>query len=234
MIDSTQKCNIRAAVSLWLVVLVVLALCTTCGVGRKAHAQLPVLDQYAADDPTMFEREDVETIIDGCPTSNRKHVDPRAVLALLRFEEDQGLPRGMLPAVWCVEASYAGCGDGKIVLGDWVIEEGRRVPQSIGPFQEQAWMKKRCGFGDRIESRHDMIAAAWCWATWFDHFRVKAVEKCGEGRASHVAEAHVANGMFYRWRCTAASSHWAVLSKWRDKWARRTFVASTPLSSILD
>lgn len=159
--------------------------------------------------PSDAERAEVYAAIDRCDFRTRWDlVDPWMVLALLRLEHRLLIPeehKGLLPAVWCIEASMrTESRAGGPILGDY--RDG--YPISQGPFQIQKWMARDCG--GTPEDRHDLLWAARCWVTRIHRVVPKAERYCSK-RVWVVAEAMVSNPRKYRWDCRATSKHYSLL-----------------------
>lgn len=164
--------------------------------------------------PTGDEARTVERAIDGCTQTSRKVADPWMVLALLRIEEDMGLPTGILAAIWCREASMRTVKpDGSPIRGDW--HDG--VAHSMGPMQSQKWLRDFCGAN--IETMDKLIFAARCVASYALSILPKAEKLC-HARAWAMAEAMAMNGPRYQWGkgrrdpCSVKSEHWLILESW--------------------
>lgn len=135
----------------------------------------------------------VERALDACPYG--RGADPWAVQQLLEIEEEAGIParaRGILPAVWCVEASMR---TSPHLRGD----DG----EAWGPMQEHGWLRRWCN-GTNAD---DLYEAARCYMERIVVAEPKARKKCPED-SWQVAENSVANFPRYKWRCKARSEHW--------------------------
>lgn len=135
--------------------------------------------------------------------------DPWKLLALLRWAEDLGAPRGLFLATVCVESSQrAKPAVGRQFLGD--IRAG--VARAYGPFQmhENVW---RGTCGGTPDKPHDLLWAAGCyWAEVQRMLRkVERLTTCTE--PVRVAEASAANWRRYKFRCESMSEHWKLMVK---------------------
>lgn len=162
--------------------------------------------------PTDEERAKVYAAIDRCAfRTPPEKVDPWAVLALLRLEDRLFIPkdaRGLLPAVWCIEASMQLKGKkGGRILGDFRDGKGHL---SHGPFQVSAPMRDWCGGVEG--ARHDLLWAARCWVAHIHRVLPKARKHCST-RTWVYAEALVSNPNSYRGNCKASSKHYALIGK---------------------
>ena len=165
--------------------------------------------------PNEDEARMVETAIDGCRQTNRRVADPWLVLALLRIEQDMELPRGILSATWCREASMrTEMSRGGPIRGDW---RGGH-PSSFGSFQLQRWFHDWCGIS--ISQADDLITAARCYASRILVMLPKATTLCHDA-AWPMAEAMTANAPRYRWGkglrnpCLVKSEHWKIWESWQ-------------------
>lgn len=163
------------------------------------------------EDITEHERQVVETQIDRCLRDVRQVADPWMVLGLYRYEEVLGVPvevRGILGAVWCIEAAMRiEAEGGGVIRGDW--RDG--LAMAHGPVQMWPWMREWCGLTDA--GVDDLWASMACyWRRVED--RLGKASECAE--KWRVAEALTANGPRYQvLGCKAESSHWRELERWR-------------------
>ncbi len=152
------------------------------------------------------ERKAVERQIAACSRKPGRHADVWGLLALLRLEEQFGVPaeaHGILGAIVCIE-SAARQG---VHRGDW--RDG--VARAHGPLQLHGWAEPVCGL--RVGGRDDLEAGARCYWSRVEA-RAATVAHCAD--RWRVAEALVANAPRYsRWRCRAASAHWREMEAWR-------------------
>lgn len=143
--------------------------------------------------------------------------DPFQALALLRLEDDLGVPaeaHGILVAAWCVEtAMKARPSTGKHFLGDW--QDG--VARAAGSFQlhENVWYSTCAGTKN---APHDLLWAASCWWSQVLKTEEKArrVARCDDADMLRVAEAAASNVRRYGWRCDSKSQHWVMLERIRN------------------
>ena len=171
-------------------------------------------DEYAslvAEPPTDTERTAVYKAVADCDwRTSSELVDHWHVLALLRLEPALGIPateRGLLPAVWCIEASMrTEMRGGGLIRGDYRAGRGYL---SQGPFQITDRIAEVCG-GD--EERHNIIWAARCWVANIHRVLPKSKARCPK-RAWVVAEAMVSNPRTYQWRCNASSKHYQLVGR---------------------
>ncbi len=165
--------------------------------------------------PTQAEQHFVDRALTACESLRgpvRRVADPFQVLALLRLEQDLGIPdeaRGIIVAAWCVETSMkARPGKGKQFLGDF--RDG--VALASGSFQlhENVWAITCNGTRN---APHDLLWAAGCW--WSQVLKAadkaRRVSGCPEEDILRVAEAAASNIRRYGWRCNSKSSHWQML-----------------------
>lgn len=154
--------------------------------------------------------------IEGCVDRGRvlqRMVDPLDVLAVLRLEDHLGVPweaRGILAAVWCMEASMLKhARGGGPVRGDW----RNGVARAHGPAQLWPWFRNWCGLGSR--GADNLFGALTCyWSRVADRFHYRDTGRCAH--PWRVAEALAANGPRYLYRgCDAESSHWREMMRWR-------------------
>lgn len=169
-------------------------------------------DDLVAEPPTDTERVKVVDAINLCAhRTPARLVDPWRVLALLRLEDTLDVPeeaRGLLPAVWCVEASMQlQMKDGSPIRGDY--REGRGYI-SQGPFQLSELLCGVCGGTE--SARHDFIWAARCWVANVYRLLPKATAACPAKAWVH-AEALVANPRVYKGQCRIASKHYRLIGK---------------------
>jgi hypothetical protein len=161
--------------------------------------------------PTEAERQVVETQIARCKRDVVTVADPWLVLAVYRYEDLLGVPdeaRGILGAVWCIEAAMrTQSADGEAIRGDW--QDGRAMAH--GPAQLWPWHRAWCGLTEA--GADDVFAALGCyWQRVVD--RHPKASRCAD--AWRVAEALTANGPRYqREGCRAESKHWRELMRWR-------------------
>lgn len=161
--------------------------------------------------PTEAERQVVETQIARCKRDVVTVADPWLVLAVYRYEELIGVPdeaRGILGAVWCMEAAMrTQSADGEAIRGDW--QDGRAMAH--GPAQLWPWHRAWCGLTEA--GADDVLAALGCyWQRVVD--RHPKASRCAD--AWRVAEALTANGPKYQHHgCKAESKHWRELMRWR-------------------
>lgn len=158
--------------------------------------------------PSYEERVMVDSLRDAC-RHDGAHVDPWGLLGLLRIEEGLGVPehaRGLLGAVWCVEAGMrTETRSGGPIRGDW--REG--VAMAHGPMQLWPVTLHACraqeGAADSLEF------SARCWVARIVATLPKARRLCPDGDSWAVAEAAVSNVRKYQWRCDARSQHWQLM-----------------------
>lgn len=175
--------------------------------------------------PTEAEQQFVDRALTACESLRgpvRLVADPFQVLALLRLEQDLGIPadaHGIIVAAWCVETSMkARPGKGKQFLGDF--RDG--VALASGSFQlhENVWAITCNGTRN---APHDLLWAAGCW--WSQVLKAadkaRRVSGCAESDLLRVAEAAASNVRRYGWRCNSKSSHWQMLD----------LIRKTPLSA---
>ena len=145
--------------------------------------------------------------------------DRAALVDLAEIEEEAGVPesrRGILAAVWCVEWRWRPAGKPG-PRGD----RGR----AVGPMQLHAENAMRCGADHRLfntpdDPRLDLAFSGRCWLQRVGELmRKRALERC-PGSAWDVAEAMVSSP-FYRWRCSARTSHVELLERWQAQEAER-------------
>lgn len=164
--------------------------------------------------PDEEERTSVETQIDRCKRDVKGVADPFLVLAVLRLEDELGVPaeaRGILGSVWCMEASMKLEGrDGGPVRGDF----HGGTAMAHGPAQLWPWHRDWCGLTDG--GADDLLASLTCyWQRVVDR-REKRAMNCKD--SWRVGEALAANGPKYKsWGCKAKSSHWRELERWTEK-----------------
>jgi hypothetical protein len=169
-------------------------------------------DDLVAELPTETERTQVAAAIKLCSfRTTAELVDPWRVLALLRLEDILDIPddvRGLLPAVWCIEASMRlQMRDGSPVRGDHRPGKGYI---SQGPFQMSETLRNVCGGTEG--ARHDLIWAARCWVANIYRVLPKAAAACPKKAWVH-AEALIANPRVYRGQCRIASKHYQLIGK---------------------
>lgn len=167
-------------------------------------------DELTIDAPTPTERLAVYEAVARCSfRTPAMFIDHTAVLALLRLEGRLSIPkdkRGILPAVWCIEASMQREGKkGGPILGDY--REGRGHI-SHGPFQLSQSLRDWCG--GNTGARQDLIWSARCWIAHVHRVLPKATTHCPE-RAWVYAEALVSNPNSYRGNCRASSKHYKLI-----------------------
>lgn len=142
--------------------------------------------------------------------------DPFQVLALIRLEDDLGVPeraRGLLVGAWCVEtAMKARPSDGKAFLGDW--RDGRALASGSFQLHENVWAGT-CG-GTR-SAPHDLLWSASCWWAQVLKTEEKArrVSGCDDDDMLRVAEAAASNVRRYGFRCDSKSGHWEMMEAMR-------------------
>lgn len=161
--------------------------------------------------PTETERQVVETQIARCKRDVVTVADPWLVLAVYRYESLLGVPdeaRGILGAVWCIEAAMrTQSADGEAIRGDW--QDGRAMAH--GPAQLWPWHRAWCGLSEA--GADDVFASLGCyWQRVID--RHAKASRCAD--AWRVAEALTANGPKYQHHgCKAESKHWVELMRWQ-------------------
>lgn len=169
---------------------------------------------YAAllqDPVTEHEERLVLTQIAACPRGGvDKVADPFYVLALLRLEDDLGIPEdasGILSAVWCIEASMRLTSyDGSDIRGD---PRGAKK-MAHGPMQLWPMVRSLCNLTDG--GADDLFASATCYWQRVDLKHKQTSKKCHE-HSWKVAEALVANtNKYVHHGCKAESAHWRVLN----------------------
>lgn len=159
-----------------------------------------------AQPATEAESRFVERIIDDCPTASRGFIDPFDVLALLRLENDFGVPanaRGILPAWACLEAGFR---------SDAVGDRGA----AVGVMQlHESWLSVlvtgRPGQRVMVDWRRDIYASAVALIVGIER-QMKAARQCRD--PWRVAEAIVARPP-HRLDCAAETAHWKLASRWR-------------------
>jgi len=168
------------------------------------------------DPASPAESARVDAVLDHCPRARRELIDPFAVLALVRLEDQLGVPaeaRGLLPAVWCIESAFR---PAERLYGD--------VGRALGPAQFHEPHAKTCMGDYRVRGkdwRADFVFSARCWITLVNRNLAKAAERCGSAKAWQVAEAVVSNVVRYGWRCDSRSSHWRLAERFREVEAAR-------------
>jgi len=170
------------------------------------------LDTLVIELPSPEERIAVDTAITRCAfRTPYELVDPWRVLALLRLEDILDVPpdhRGLLPAVWCIEASMrTEAVGGGLIRGDYREGKGHL---SHGPFQLSTSLRNACNGAPGL--RHDLIAAARCWVANVYRVLPKAAATCPSSSWVH-AEALVSNPRSYRGQCRLASKHYRLIGK---------------------
>lgn len=163
------------------------------------------------DPPTDEERRMIEVQLDHCKRDIRGVADPFMMLAVLRYEEEIGVPdeaRGILGAVWCIEASMLTHGrDGRPIRGDW---QGSHA-NAHGPAQLWAWHRNWCGLAEG--GADDIYTALGCYWKRVEDRRSHRAMGCID--TWRVGEALTANGIKYKPHgCKAQSSHWKEMKKW--------------------
>jgi len=167
-------------------------------------------DDLVRDPASASERRRVDVVLDHCPGARRELIDPFEVLALVRLEDQLGVPpeaQGLLPAVWCIESAFR---PAEKLYGDH--------GQALGPAQFHAPLARLCMGDYRVRGRDwrgDFVFSARCWIAMVVRNVARASERCGPARAWQVAEAAVANPARYGWRCHAASAHWQLAERFR-------------------
>lgn len=159
-----------------------------------------------AEPPSLEERLVVSALREACPHDG-PHVDPWAVLALVRLERVLGVDEwrpGLLAGVWCVEAGFrVETSTGERILGDY--RDGR--PMAEGPMQ--LWPVTRSWCGGTRAAPHDLVWSARCWVARVEAVLAKARRKCPR-HPWRTAEAAVSNVRKYGWDCRRGSRHWRV------------------------
>jgi hypothetical protein len=177
---------------------------------------VPTRDDLLWEPAASGEWRMVHEWIEGCVARGRvsqRMVDPLEVLAVMRLEEYLGIPwdaRGILAAVWCMEASMRTVGrKGGPVRGDW----RNGVARAHGPAQLWPWFREWCGFGPR--GADNLYGALTCyWSRVADRHHYRNTSRCSN--PWRVAEALAANGPRYLpMGCDAESSHWREMLSWR-------------------
>jgi hypothetical protein len=177
---------------------------------------VPHRDELLWDPAAHGEWRMIYDWIDGCVEKGRvRHdmVDPLDVLAVLRLEDYLGVPweaRGILASVWCMEASMRTTGRrGGPVRGDW----RNGVARAHGPAQLWPWFRNWCELGKH--GADDLVGSLTCyWSRVVDRYHYRNTERCSD--PWRVAEALAANGPRYLpMGCTAESSHWREMLRWR-------------------
>lgn len=171
----------------------------------EVHASETLLARLLADPPTELERLQIATAIAECRRKpSVEQVDLSMMLALLRWEEEIGVPdriRGIMLSTWCWEASY----QSKKVRGDY--RDGK--PTSFGPFQMQPWFTSFCGV--KLSDLDDVLLAARCY--W-----EKVEDAAGKTSCYDPimwGQAMTANPRKYRPQgCEARSWHWREYIRW--------------------
>jgi hypothetical protein len=165
-----------------------------------------------ADPPTIEERIQVDAIRAAC-RHDGAHVDPWGLLALIRIESDLGVPdhaRGLLGAVWCVEAGLrTRSRSGGPVRGDY--RDG--VAMAHGPLQ--LWPGTISSCRGRNGAADSLEWSARCWVARIEATLPKAARRCPDADPWGVAEAAIANVRKYQWRCDARSEHWRLMDRAR-------------------
>ena len=177
---------------------------------------VPTKDELLWDPASSAEWRVVYDLVEGCIDSGRVSqdmVDPLDVLSVLRLEEYLGVPweaRGILVSVWCMESSMLVVDrKGRPIRGDF--KDG--IARAHGPAQLWPWFRAWCGLGPN-GADHLFGALTWYWSRVVDRYVARDAERCPEPWA--VAEALAANGPRYLpVGCSAQSSHWRALMKWR-------------------
>lgn len=191
-------------------------MCSVPEIDSGNPSYLTVLLQEPA---TPFESALVSVQLDQCSRKARKVADPFLLLAMLRLEDDLGVPpsaRGIFGAAWCWEAAFRAV--------PRVGDEGR----SHGIFQMGAWFWSRCNLPVAPHVVYDIPTAARCYASVVQHFLDDG--KCPGNYAR--AEAMAANGRKYHQiatgrasffkdeakksaaYCSVRSLHWEELMRW--------------------
>ena len=163
------------------------------------------------DPPTDEERRMIEIQLEHCKRDVRGVADPFLMLAVLRFEEEIGVPdeaRGILNAVWCIEAAMKlEDKDGGPIRGDW---HGGHA-NAHGPAQLWSWHRNWCGLAEG--GADDLYASLGCYWQRAEDRREKRAMGCID--TWRVGEALAANGIKYKPHgCKAQSSHWKEMKKW--------------------
>lgn len=176
---------------------------------------VPTRDELLSFPAASGEWRMVYDWIEGCVDRGRvsqRMVDPLDVLAVMRLEDHLGVPweaRGILAAVWCMEASMMRTGrKGGVIRGDW----RNGVAQAHGPAQLWPWFRNWCGLGEG--GADDLFGALTCyWSRVVDRYHRRGAERCSE--PWKMAEALAANGPRYlSMGCRAESSHWREMRRW--------------------
>jgi hypothetical protein len=199
------------------VLALVAALAAMCG-GAQARTPHCTTDweedvneysELVMEPPTDDERRQVYAAVERCRIRTRPHlVNHWDVLALVRIEDRLLIPRmgrGILPAIWCIEASMMTRHKGGPILGDY--REGRGYI-SQGPFQLSELLAARCG--GTPEHRHDLLWSARCWVSHVHRVHARTQTACPK-RSWFVAEAIIANPRKYGGDCSASSKHYQLL-----------------------
>jgi hypothetical protein len=167
--------------------------------------------ELVMEPPTDHERAEVYAAVARCGFRTKPSlVNHWDMLALVRLEERLSVPRsgrGILPAIWCIEASLKTEHKGGPILGDF--REGRGYI-SQGPFQLSEQLAAGCGGSP--DDRHDLLWAARCWVSHIHRVHPRVQASCGK-RSWVVAEALIANPRKYAGRCDVASKHYRLLGK---------------------
>lgn len=162
------------------------------------------------DTPTEAESKMVERLMDSCPHAYRAQIDPWEALALLRFEQDHGVPAsevGVLLGWRCYESGWR---DGEKLYGDHGAALG--VFQLHAPWAavlvlgRPATSKRDWADAMRVDWRSDEWASAYAVLQAIERQLPRAAKACGPKIAWRVAEALVSrrmNGI----DCKASTTH---------------------------
>jgi len=190
-----------------------LALGLSLALAVAGQCRLAYPHETGWEPPTLSERQRVEAVRRAC-RHDGPHVDPWAVLRLVRLEETLGVTEwrpGLLGAVWCVEGGLRlEARRGGPLRGDY--RDG--VPMAHGPFQ--LWLSSRAACGGSAGAADDLEWSARCWVARVEATLPKARRACPRGNAWMVAEAAVSNVRKYRWDCRRGSEHWRLAARTTD------------------
>lgn len=237
MNDSLKTHEMLALVAIWLSVMLILGMNTACS-PAKASESIPEIElRYAvvessknelvcsspvgpfpdhlgllmSEVPTPQESQLVSRQIETCRRDVETVADPYLVLAVLRLEQELGVPleaRGILASVWCIEAAMrVEAHKGGPIRGDY----HNGVARAHGPAQLWAWHRNWCGLTD--EGADDLVSALTCyWQRVVDRREKRALDCEHSWR---VGEALAANGPRYKkLGCKAKSVHWEEMENW--------------------
>lgn len=235
--DSPKAYETLALLTIWLTTMFVLGMHAACS-SANARESIPqielrynVLESHSEDlmctspqgpfpdhlgllmseVPTPEESEIVSRQINLCRRDVETVADPYLVLAVLRLEDQLGVPpeaRGILASVWCIEASMKMEGrNGGPIRGDY----HHGVARAHGPAQLWAWHRNWCGLTEG--GADDLVASLTCyWQRAVDRREKRALDCEHSWR---VGEALAANGPRYkRQGCKAKSVHWEEMESW--------------------